>query len=133
MEIVLFILLVGVWAAFVLPSFLSRRRDKAVNRQSGVVDPFLATPTDLHRRQVLSRRRLALVRLMVAAVGRPGWAGLSGPPWLRGRAAPPGRVVPRLANSIPLASSRQAGDGRGPDGRGWGPAAGGRDRHGRPP
>jgi len=78
MEIVLFILLVGVWAAFVLPSFLSRRRDKAVNRQSGVVDPFLATPTDLHRRQVLARRRLALVILMVAAVGTLVWAVLSG-------------------------------------------------------
>jgi len=68
MEIVLFILLVGVWAAFVLPSFLSRRRDKAVNRQTGVVDPILSTPYDVHRRQVLSRRRLALVGTLVGAV-----------------------------------------------------------------
>ena len=78
MEIVLFILLVGVWAAFVLPSFLSRRRDKAVNRQTGVVDPMLATPADLRRRQVLARRRLALVALMVLAVGTLVGAVLTG-------------------------------------------------------
>jgi len=82
MEIVLFILLVGVWAAFVLPSFLSRRRDKAVNRQTGVVDPILSTPYDVHRRQVLSRRRLALVGLMVLAVGTLVGAVLTGSFWL---------------------------------------------------
>jgi hypothetical protein len=82
MEIVLFILLVGVWAAFVLPSFLSRRRDKAVNRQSGVVDPTLATPADLRRRQVLARRRLALVGLMVLAAATLVGAVLTGSYWL---------------------------------------------------
>jgi hypothetical protein len=82
MEIVLFILLVGVWAAFVLPSFLSRRRDRAVNRQTTVVDPTLATPGDLRRRQVLSRRRLALVVLMLAAVGTLVGAVLTGSYWL---------------------------------------------------
>lgn len=68
MEILLFILLVGVWAAFLLPSFLSGRRRRSVNRRPGL-DPTLATPSDLRRRQVLARRRLALVILMVAAVG----------------------------------------------------------------
>ena len=82
MEIVLFILLVGVWAAFVLPSFLSRRRDKAVDRQTAVVDPTLATPGDLRRRQVLSRRRLALVGLMLLAVGTLVGAVLTGSYWL---------------------------------------------------
>lgn len=82
MEIVLFILLVGVWAAFVLPAFLSRRRDKAVNRQSGVVDPSLATPADLRRRQVLGRRRLALVVLVVLAIGTLVGAVLTGSYWL---------------------------------------------------
>lgn len=82
MEIVLFILLVGVWAAFVLPAFLNRRRDKAVNRQSGVVDPSLATPADLHRRQVLARRRLALIALMVLAIATLVAAVLTGSYWL---------------------------------------------------
>ncbi len=82
MEIVLFILLVGVWAAFVLPSFLNRRRDKAVNRQPGTANPMLATPADLRRRQVLGRRRLALVALMVLAVGTLVGAVLTGSYWL---------------------------------------------------
>jgi len=82
MEIVLFILLVGVWAAFVLPAFLNRRRGKAVNRQSGVVDPSLATPADLRRRQVLARRRLALVGLMVLAAATLVGAVLTGSYWL---------------------------------------------------
>ena len=78
MEIVLFILLVGVWAAFVLPSFLSRRRDKAVNPETGAADPALITPGDLHRRQVLGRRRLALVALVVLALGTLVGAVLTG-------------------------------------------------------
>jgi hypothetical protein len=82
MEIVLFILLVGVWAAFVLPAFLSRRRDKAVNRQPGTADSMLATPADMRRRQVLARRRLALVALMVLAVGTLVGAVLTGSYWL---------------------------------------------------
>jgi peptidoglycan/LPS O-acetylase OafA/YrhL len=78
MEIVLFILLVGVWAAFVLPSFLNRRRNTAVNRQSAVVDPMVAPWVELRRRQVLARRRLALVALMVLAVGTLVGAVLTG-------------------------------------------------------
>ena len=31
MEIILFILLVGVWAAYVLPSFMNSRREISVN------------------------------------------------------------------------------------------------------
>ncbi|MBM3695336.1 MAG: hypothetical protein FJW79_05335 [Actinobacteria bacterium] len=76
MEILLFILLVGVWAAFVLPSFLSRRRKPAVNR-SWAGSPGSIAP-DLHRRQVLGRRRLALVVLMLAAVGTLVGAVLTG-------------------------------------------------------
>lgn len=82
MEIVLFILLVGVWAAFVLPAFLSRRRDRAVNRQPGRVDPILGAAVDLHRRQVLARRRLALVLLMVLALATLVGAVLTGSYWL---------------------------------------------------
>ena len=78
MEIVLFILLVGVWAAFVLPSFLNRRRSHPVNRQPDSAGPLAAFPIDLRRRQVLARRRLALVLLMVAAVGTLVGAVLTG-------------------------------------------------------
>ena len=78
MEIVLFILLVGVWAAFVLPSFLTRRRNTVVNRQSAAADSVVGTSADVRRRQVLARRRLALVALTVLAVGTLVGAVLTG-------------------------------------------------------
>jgi peptidoglycan/LPS O-acetylase OafA/YrhL len=78
MEIVLFILLVGVWAAFVLPSFLTRRRNTVVNRQSAAADSVVGTAADVRRQQVLARRRLALVALTVLAVGTLVGAVLTG-------------------------------------------------------
>jgi len=67
MEIALFVVLVGVWGVFVLTTFLGRRRMPAVN------GPYAGEPTglapDLRRRQVLTRRKLALVALALAALG----------------------------------------------------------------
>jgi fatty acid desaturase len=53
-----------------------------VNRQTAAVDPTFATPGDLRRRQVLSRRRLALVALVLLAAGTLVGAVLTGSYWL---------------------------------------------------
>jgi uncharacterized membrane protein YfcA len=93
MEIILFILLVGVWAAFVLPSVMNSRRETpmdetndaggevtsttrpaaptpaAVAAQAAVTMPRSTGMSALQRERVLARRRTALVLLMIAAVG----------------------------------------------------------------
>ena len=65
MEMFLFILLIGVWAAFVLPSFMYARRETPVDRttQTG------GTEAALHRQRVLTRRKMALIALAGLAVG----------------------------------------------------------------
>ena len=67
MEIILFILLLGVWAALVIPSVLRSRRENSVTTRPGAQgDTRRATE---HREQVLGRRRMALIALGVAVVG----------------------------------------------------------------
>lgn len=74
MEIILFILLVGVWAAFVLPSFVNSRRETPVTQtppQSGrapVQRTTAQTGGSSAREQVLARRRNALVAIVFLAI-----------------------------------------------------------------
>lgn len=66
MEIILFILLLGVWAVLVMPSVIRSRRENAVTTRSGAQgDTRRATE---HREQVLGRRRMALIALGVAVI-----------------------------------------------------------------
>ncbi|MFQ5948609.1 MAG: hypothetical protein ACE5KX_07100 [Acidimicrobiia bacterium] len=92
MEIILFILLAGVWALFLLPSFMSSRKEAAVSttRDYGRYTERLAglqgTPVEqsaLARKRVLARRRNALLILgglavitLVAAILTSSWAVL---------------------------------------------------------
>jgi type II secretory pathway pseudopilin PulG len=78
MEIVLFILLVGVWAAFVLPSFFSSKRETPVDRRTGAAASMTGHAADLHRQRVLARRRMALAILIVLALGTLVGAVLTG-------------------------------------------------------
>jgi hypothetical protein len=78
MEIVLFILLVGVWAAFVLPSFFSSRRETPVDRRTGAAASMTGHSAGLHHQQVVARRRTALAILIVLAVGTLVGAVLTG-------------------------------------------------------
>lgn len=67
MEKLLFALLLGVWAALVIPSVIRSRRENAVAaRPSTYRDE---APLGGHREQVLARRRIALIVLGVAVVG----------------------------------------------------------------
>ncbi|MDX1690944.1 MAG: hypothetical protein R3290_07980 [Acidimicrobiia bacterium] len=73
MEIILFILLAGVWAAFVLPSVMNSRRETPVTqnpRQSSrtaVRQPVGAGGMS-ERERVLARRRNTLVALGLGAI-----------------------------------------------------------------
>lgn len=67
MEIILFILLLGVWAVLVIPSVLRSRRENAVTMRSGSQGE--ARRAAEHREQVLGRRRMALIALGVAVIG----------------------------------------------------------------
>lgn len=67
MEIILFILLLGVWAVLVIPSVLRSRRENAVTTRSGAQGE--ARGAVEHREQVLGRRRMALIALGVAVIG----------------------------------------------------------------
>ena len=76
MEIILFILLLGVWAALVIPSVLRSRRENSVTTRPGVQgDTHRAIE---HRQQVLGRRRMALIALGVAVVGTLAIAIITG-------------------------------------------------------
>ena len=68
MEIVLFALLRGVWAALVIPSVIRSRRSNAVATSSAGYGDEAHPATD-HRARVLSRRRTALIVLAVAVIG----------------------------------------------------------------
>jgi len=76
MEIILFILLLGVWAVLVIPSVLRSRRENSVTTRSGVQGD--ARRAAEHREQVLSRRRMALIALGVAVVGTLAIAIITG-------------------------------------------------------
>jgi hypothetical protein len=82
MEIILFILLVGVWAAFVVPSFVDSRRETSVNASTTEpVRPAAPLPTaeaNAARQQVLARRKAALIVLAVMVVGTLAGAVLTG-------------------------------------------------------
>jgi len=68
MEIVLFALLLGVWAALVIPSVIRSRRENAVASRPPTYGDEAQQPRG-HREQVLSRRRTALIVLGIAVVG----------------------------------------------------------------
>jgi hypothetical protein len=77
MEKVLFALLLGVWAALVIPSVIRSRRENAVTTRSpayGDERPYASE----HRDRVLARRRTALIVLGVAVVGTLVTAILTG-------------------------------------------------------
>jgi hypothetical protein len=81
MEILLFILLIGVWAAFVVPAFVNSRREAYVNAREPIrsvtAPPPQATPAEI-RARVLARRRMALIALVVAVVATLAGAVLTG-------------------------------------------------------
>jgi len=77
MEIVLFALLLGVWAALVIPSVIRSRRESAVATRSPTYGDE-AQPTGGHRDRVLARRRTALVVLGVAVIGTLAGAIITG-------------------------------------------------------
>jgi hypothetical protein len=72
--IILFILLVGVWAAIVFPSVMNARRETPVNTlrtpDPAAADPFSVPERQaaLARERVLARRRLALIGLIGGAI-----------------------------------------------------------------
>ncbi len=74
MEIVLFALLLGVWAALVVPSVIRSRRENAVATRS----PAYGNEMQGRREQVLARRRIALMVLGLAVVGTLAVAIITG-------------------------------------------------------
>ncbi len=77
MEIVIFILLAGVWAMLLIPSFFDSRRQAPINTTQNfardtarlaAVRAAAAEPAVARRRQVLARRRRALIGLVLAAL-----------------------------------------------------------------
>jgi hypothetical protein len=77
MAIVLFALLLGVWAALVIPSVIRSRRENAVtSRPQAHRDESRAAAA--HRAQVLARRRTALIVLGVAVIGTLAAAIITG-------------------------------------------------------
>jgi hypothetical protein len=71
MEILLFILLIGVWAAFVVPAFVNSKREAYVNAREPIrsvtAPPPQATAAEV-RARVLARRKTALIALGVTVV-----------------------------------------------------------------
>lgn len=77
MEKVLFALLLGVWAALVIPSVIRSRRENAVTTRSPAYGDEMKHASE-HRDHVLARRRTALIVLGVAVVGTLAAAILTG-------------------------------------------------------
>ena len=77
MAIVLFALLLGVWAALVIPSVIRSRRENAVATRSPAYRDE-ANAAGQHRARVLARRRTALVVLGVAVVATLAAAIITG-------------------------------------------------------
>jgi hypothetical protein len=74
MEIILFILLIGVWAAFVVPAFVNSRREAYLNATTeepvrSIDSPLPSAQAAEARAQVLARRKAALVILALIVVG----------------------------------------------------------------
>lgn len=78
MEIVLFALLLGVWAALVVPSVIRSRRENDVATRSQTRAGETHRAAAEHRARVLARRRNALVILGVAVVGTLAAAIITG-------------------------------------------------------
>ena len=77
MEIVLFALLLGVWAALVIPSVIRSKRENAVATRSPTYGDE-AQQAGGHRERVLARRRIALIVLGVAVIGTLAGAIITG-------------------------------------------------------
>ncbi|MCJ7726518.1 MAG: hypothetical protein MUP76_09060 [Acidimicrobiia bacterium] len=77
MEYVLFALLLGVWAALVIPSIVRSRRENAVTSRSPAHGDEMQDASE-HRDLVLARRRTALIVLGVAVIGTLAAAILTG-------------------------------------------------------
>jgi hypothetical protein len=81
MEILLFILLIGVWAAFVVPAFVNSRREAYVNAREPIrsvtAPPPQASAAEI-RARVLARRKMALIALGAAVVVTLAGALLTG-------------------------------------------------------
>ena len=69
MEIVLFAVLLGVWAALVVPSVIRSRKENAVATRAPDSPTAARRAAAEHRARVLARRRNALVVLGLAVVG----------------------------------------------------------------
>ena len=78
MEIVLFALLLGVWAALVVPSVIRSRRENDVATRPQTRAGETQRAAAEHRARVLARRRNALVILGVAVVGTLAAAIITG-------------------------------------------------------
>jgi hypothetical protein len=87
MEILLFILLIGVWAAFVVPAFVNSRREAYVSSREPIrsvtAPPPRATAADV-RARVLARRKMALIVLGLTVVATLAGAVLTGSTLLLG-------------------------------------------------
>ncbi len=78
MEIVLFALLLGVWAALVVPSVIRSRRENAVATRPPTRRSEAQRAAAEHRARVLARRRNALIVLGIAVVGTLAAAIITG-------------------------------------------------------
>lgn len=77
MEIALFALLLGVWAALVVPSVIRSRRENAVTSRPPARSAQARQAAE-HRARILARRKTALLALGVAVVGTLAAAILTG-------------------------------------------------------
>ncbi len=87
MEIVIFILLAGVWAMLLIPSFFDSRRQAPINTTQdfarntarlNAVRVLANEPAAAQRRRVLARRRRTLIALVAAAMASLGGAIVTG-------------------------------------------------------
>ncbi len=87
MEIVIFILLAGVWAMLLIPSFFDSRKQAPINSTQdfakntarlNAVRVLASEPAAAQRRRVLARRRRTLIGLVAAAMASLGIAIVTG-------------------------------------------------------
>ena len=83
MEILLFILLIGVWAAFVVPAFVNSRREAYLNATTrepvrSVDSPLPDARAAAARAQILARRKATLIGLVLLVIGTLAGAILTG-------------------------------------------------------
>ncbi len=87
MEIVIFILLAGVWAMLLIPSFFDSRKQAPINTTQdfarntarlNAVRVLATEPAAAQRRRALARRRRTLIALVAAAMASLGLAIVTG-------------------------------------------------------